>query len=56
MMNDKFTLCSRYVSKKYGPVSGVFLGKQQAVIVTDYNVVKGASSIFFLNTLTRPFS
>ena len=48
MVNYKFNFCSRYVSKKYGPVSGVFLGKQQAVIVTDYNVVKGASRIIFL--------
>jgi hypothetical protein len=32
----------RYVSSKYGPVSGIYLGKQPAVIITDFNILKGS--------------
>jgi hypothetical protein len=41
----------RYVSSKYGPVSGIYLGKQPAVIITDFNILKGSG----LNRLLANF-
>ena len=29
------------MAKKYGPVSGIFLGSKPTVIVADYNILKG---------------
>ena len=29
------------VAKEYGPVSGIFLGKKPAVIIADYDILKG---------------
>ena len=30
-------------AKKYGPVSGIFLGRQPTVIIADYTILKGNS-------------
>jgi hypothetical protein len=36
----------RFVAAKYGPVTGFYLGNMQAVVITDFNVLKGKGLSF----------
>ena len=34
---------ARHTVAKYGPVSGIYLGKIPAVIIADFNILKGST-------------
>lgn len=40
-VKGSFVHSLKYVANKYGPVSGIFLGNMPAVIISDYNLIKG---------------
>ena len=46
----------QYLQKKYGPVSGFYLGKQPRIIITDVEIVKGVMVKDFNNFMDHPVS
>jgi hypothetical protein len=48
----------RYVASKYGPVAGIYLGSKPAVVITDFDVLKGMNTFipmksYFIGFLKR---
>lgn len=41
MVKDSLIHSFRYMVDKYGPITGVYFGSHPAVIITDYEIVKG---------------
>jgi len=41
MVKDSLIHSFRYVVDKYGPISGIYFGSLPAVVISDYEIVKG---------------
>jgi len=40
-VKGSFLHTMKYVVEKYGPVSGIFMGSKPALIISDFNILKG---------------